>query len=193
MLRKIYDWMMEKAESKQASWALAGVSFVESSFFPIPPDVMLIPMVLANRAKAWFYASICTIASVLGGVAGYLIGYFFFETIGQPLFDFYGYGDKYQKFQDWFALYGVWIVLMAGITPVPYKVFTIASGVAKMDPFIFVVASVVARGIRFFAIAALLYAFGKPIRAFIEKHFGLLSILFFVLLVVGFIAIKYLI
>ena len=192
MLRGIYDWMMRSAEGPYALWALAAVSFVESSFFPIPPDVMLIPMILAAPHRAWWIATVCTVASVAGGVAGYGIGYFAFETLGQPIFDFYGKGDKVLEFQTIFQEWGAWAVLMAGVTPFPYKVITIASGAFELNMGVFVGSSLVARAIRFFAIGALLYFFGKPIRAFIERWFGLLSILFFVLLIGGFIAIGYL-
>lgn len=191
-MRRLYDWMMRMAASEKAPHALATVSFVESSFFPIPPDIMLIPMVLAERAKAWLYASITTIASVLGGIAGYLIGYLLYDAVGVPLLEFYGYLDKFQHFSSQYNEYGAWIVLFAGVTPFPYKVITIASGVAGLNFLVFVVASVVARALRFFAVSALLYWFGPPIRTFIEKHFGLVSIVFFILLFAGFFAIKYL-
>lgn len=193
MMRRLYDWMMEMAASSKAPHALAAVSFAESSFFPIPPDVMLIPMVLAERAKAWFFASLATIASVLGGVAGYLIGYVLYDAVGAPLLNFYGYLDKFNEFSQYFHDYGAWIVLLFGLTPFPYKVITITSGVVSLNFVVFVVASLVARALRFFAVAGLLYWFGPPIRTFIEKHFGLMTIVFFVMLFAGFVAIKYLI
>lgn len=193
MMRRLYDWMMEMAGSAKAPHALATVSFVESSFFPIPPDIMLIPMILAERAKAWFFASIATIASVLGGIAGYLIGYLLYDTIGTSLLEFYGYLEKFQHFSSQYNDYGAWIVLFAGITPFPYKVITIASGVAGLNFGVFVVASIVARALRFFAVAGLLYWFGPPIREFIEKRFGLVTTVFFVLLFAGFFVIKYVI
>lgn len=193
MFRKIYDWMMEKAASDRAPHALFGVSFIESSFFPLPPDLMLIPMCIAKRAKAWSYATICTVASVLGGAFGYVIGYALFEIIGQPILNFYGYAAQFDQFAAQYNEYGAWIVFMAGLTPFPYKVITIASGVAEMNFLIFMVASVVGRGMRFFAVAGLLYYFGEPIRLFIEKYFGILTFVFFALLVGGFVAIKFLI
>lgn len=192
MLRSLYDYLMNLAQHKRASWALAAVSFAESSFFPIPPDVMLIPMVVAKKAKAWFYAFICTVSSVLGGIAGYAIGFFLFDSIGKALFDFYGYADKYEKFATTFNDYGAWAVLIAGVTPFPYKVITIASGFTGLDIVTFIVASIVARGLRFYLVAGLLYFFGPAIREFIEKRLGLVTIVFTVLLIGGFVAIKYL-
>lgn len=191
MMRRVYDWMMKMAASPKAPHALAAVSFAESSFFPIPPDIMLIPMVIAERAKAWFFASLATVTSVLGGIAGYLIGYLLYDAVGAPLLDFYGYLEKFQHFSGQYNAYGAWIVLFAGVTPFPYKVITIASGVAGLNFAVFVIASIVARALRFFIVAGLLYWFGPPIREFIEKRFGLVTTLFFVLLFGGFFAIKY--
>ena len=193
MLRRVYDWMIELAAHPRAAWALAVVSFAESSFFPIPPDVMLIPMVLAARAKAWVYATICTISSVFGGIAGYAIGFFLFEIIGKPLLDFYGYGEAFARFAAQYNDYGAWIVFFAGVTPFPYKVITIASGATQLNFLIFMLASVAARGLRFYIVSALLFWFGPPIRAFIERRFGLVTTLFFVSLFAGFIAIKYIV
>ncbi len=193
MFRGLYDWMMELAGRRRAVWALGGVSFIESSVFPIPPDVMLVPMVLAQRARAWWYALVATLSSVLGGIAGYAIGFFLFDTVGQWVLELYGYGDKFQYFADQYNAMGAWIVLFAGITPFPYKVITIASGLTQLDFLTFMVASVVARGLRFFAVAGLLYWFGPPIREFIERRFGLVSLAFFVLLVGGFALVKFVI
>lgn len=192
MLRRLYDWMIELAAHPKAVWALAIVSFAESSFFPIPPDVMLIPMVLAKRARAWFYATICTLSSVLGGIAGYAIGFLLFDLIGKPLLDFYGYSEAFTKFAAQYNDYGAWIVFFFGVTPFPYKVITIASGATSLNFWVFMLASIAARGLRFFVVSGLLYWFGPPIREFIERHFGLVTILFFVLLAAGFIAIKFL-
>jgi membrane protein YqaA with SNARE-associated domain len=183
--------MMELAAHRNAPWALAGVSFIESSVFPIPPDVMLIPMVLAERRKAWLFAGIATAASVFGGIFGYLIGYFLFETVGQPILNFYGYGAAFEDFAQRYNEYGAWIVFIAGVTPFPYKVITIASGVTQLNFFVFMLASIAARGLRFFIVAGLLYWFGPPIRSFIDKYFGILSIVFVVLLIGGFVLIKY--
>lgn len=191
-MRKLYDWMMRMAGSQRAPEALGAVSFVESSFFPIPPDVMLIPMVLARREKAFWYATIATVTSVLGGLLGYAIGYFLFDTIGQTLLNFYGYAEKFNQFAGKYNQYGAWIVFMAGLTPFPFKVITIASGTVAMNVPVFIIASIVGRSARFFAVAALLYLFGPPIRAFIERYFGILTVVFFIMLFGGFFAIKYL-
>lgn len=186
MLRGLYDWTLNLAGHRHARWGLAVVSFVESSVFPIPPDVVLIPMVLSQRQRAWLYATICTVASVIGGIFGYAIGYFLFDTVGQYILHLYGYESAFESFAARYNDYGVWIVLIAGFTPFPYKVITIASGVTQLNFFIFMLASVVARGARFFAVAGLLWWFGEPIRSFIDRYFGLLSILFMVLLIGGF-------
>lgn len=192
MLRKLYDWVMQLAEHRHAQWALFGVSFTESSFFPLPPDVMMVPMILAERLKAWRYAIIATVGSVLGGLFGYYIGAAFYETIGIKIVEFYGLNDKLDVFFDNYKLYGAIIVFVAGFTPIPYKVFTIASGVVGLNLPVFLAASAVSRGARFLLVAGLLYFFGPPIRAFIEKYLGLLTILFTILLIGGFVAIKYL-
>lgn len=192
MMRRIYDWMMEKARSDRAPHALFWVSFIESSFFPIPPDVMLIPMVIANRLKAWWYASVATVGSVIGGVFGYLIGYFFFEQIGEPILEFYGKAESFGEFTSWFNEWGVWILIIKGMTPFPYKVLTITAGVTHMPLIEFMLASVIARAMRFYLVAGLLYFFGEPIREFIEKRLTLVTTVFVVLLVLGFVAIKYL-
>jgi membrane protein YqaA with SNARE-associated domain len=193
MLRKLYDWTMGLAASRRAPEALFTVSFIESSFFPIPPDIMLIPMVLANRAKAWWFATIATVGSVLGGLFGYAIGYFLFDLVGKPLLDLYGYGEKFQLFAAQYNDYGAWIVFGAGLTPFPYKVITIASGTTEMNLLVFVLASIVGRAGRFFVVAALLYLFGPPIRDFIERRLGLVFTVFMVLLIGGFVAIKFLV
>jgi membrane protein YqaA with SNARE-associated domain len=191
LLRPLYDRTMRLAGHKHAMKALFGVSFIESSVFPIPPDVMLMPMVLANRNRAWAIALVCTIASVLGGMAGYAIGFFLWETIGQPVLDFYGKLDRFHEFQGMYNEAGAWIVFFAGVTPFPYKVITIASGVTQLDIAVFTAASVAARGLRFFLVAGLLWYFGPPIRAFIERRLGILFVLFCVLLVGGFVAARY--
>ena len=191
MFRRFYDWTMRLAEHRHAGTSLFAVSFVESSFFPIPPDVLLIPLILAQRAKAWIYAAIATAGSVIGGFFGYAIGFFLFEQVAKPLLSFYGYLDKFETFASQYNDYGAWIVLFAGITPFPYKVITIASGATALNLLVFGVASIAARGLRFYIVAALLYWLGKPIRAFIEERLGLVLTVFLVLLFGGFLAIKF--
>ena len=191
-MKKAYDWMMRMASGPKAPHALAAVSFAESSFFPIPPDVMLIPMILANRAKAWWFATIATVSSVLGGIAGYAIGYFLFQAIGKPILGFYGHAGSLDQVFAWFKEWGVWILIAKGWTPFPYKVLTILAGAAEMALVPFMVASIIARAMRFYLVAGLLYFFGEPIRAFIEKRLALVTTLFLIALVGGFVAIKYL-
>ena len=190
MLKKTYDWLMRLSASKQAPMALAAVSFAESSFFPIPPDVMLVPMVLADRKQAWWYAFIATVASVIGGIAGYGIGYFLLEAVGKPILAFYGKSQGLEEFRQLFEQYGFWILLTKGMTPIPYKVLTIAAGVAQMNMAAFIGASVVARSMRFFLVAGLLYFFGEPIREFIEKRLILVTTIVVVSIVGGFVALK---
>lgn len=186
MLDRLYGRVMTLARHRRAMWWLGGVSFAESSVFPIPPDIMLIPMVLADRARAWTAAAVCTAASVAGGLAGYLIGYALWEAVGAPLVALYGYEAKMGDFAARYREWGAWIVFIAGITPFPYKVITIASGVAALDVAVFAAASVLSRGLRFFLEAALLWRFGAPVRRFVERHMGLLGIVFVVTLVGGF-------
>ncbi len=181
---------MSLSGNRHAIWALAAVSFVESSIFPIPPDILLIPMVLAARSNFLRIAMVCTVASVLGGLAGYGIGFYLFDAVGRPLLELYGYADKFARFKGYYDEWGAWIVAGAGLTPFPYKVITIASGVAGLDPVVFTTASVISRGLRFFLEAALLWHFGDPIRVFVENHLNKLAILFFVLLFGGFVLIK---
>lgn len=190
-VQKTYDYMINLAARPNAFWFLAAVAFAESSFFPIPPDIMLIPMVLAMPQKAWKIAGIATAASVLGGYFGYGIGMFLFEVAARPILDFYGYMQQFDVFKGYYHQWGAWIVFGAGITPFPYKVITIASGAVHLDVFTFTIASVLARGMRFFLVAWLLKKYGAPMKEFIEKHLGILSILFLALLVGGFMAIKY--
>jgi len=192
LLRRLYNWVMKLAQGRHAPAALAIVSFAESSFFPIPPDVMLIPMILANRSRAFVYAALATLSSVIGGMFGYLIGFALYESIGQPIVEFYGKGAQFADFASLFNQYGVWIIVIKGMTPIPYKILTIAAGVAGMDLLAFTAASIVARALRFFLVAALLYWFGEPIREFIEKRLPLVTTAFVVLLVGGFAAFAFL-
>ncbi len=192
MLRRLYDWTMDFAANRNAMWALFIISFVESSIFPIPPDILLIPMILANREKAWKIAGVCTVASVLGGIAGYGIGYFLYESVGQPILEMYGKADKFAEFQGMYNEWGAWVVGMAGLTPFPYKVITIASGVTKLDIVTFIIASVLSRGVRFYLEAWLLWYFGEPIRDFVERYLGWLVTGGFIVLFGGFVAVRFL-
>lgn len=191
MLRRLYDWTMRMAADERAPWALAVVSFVESSFFPIPPDVMLVPMVLSRREKAWWYATIATVASVIGGLLGYAIGYYLYDAVGRPILKFYGNEHALDGFAAFVRDYGVPAVIIKGMTPIPYKVVTIAAGVGQMNLMAFIGASIVARALRFYLVAGLLYFVGEPIRAFIETRLALVTTAFVVLLVGGFIAVSY--
>ena len=192
MLKNTYDWLMRLSAGRNAPVALAAVSFAESSFFPIPPDVMLVPMVLANRDKAWWYAGLATVSSVIGGIAGYAIGFYLLELVGRPILEFYGKGDGLKTFTDLFTQHGWWILLTKGMTPIPYKVLTISAGVAHMNLATFIGASVVARAMRFFLVAGLLYYYGEPIRAFIEKRLMLVTTVVVVSIIAGFVILKYL-
>jgi len=191
-MRRLYDWVMRLAQHPRAIPAMGVVSFAESSFFPIPPDVMLVPMVLANRHKAFTIALVCTVTSVLGGLLGYAIGYYLSQTIGAWVIKTYGLQAGMEKFRDEFARWGIWVIMIKGLTPIPYKVVTIASGAAHFDLFTFVWASIVTRGARFFLVAALLWKYGEPIRTFIEKRLTLVMWAFLIALVGGFVAVKFL-
>jgi membrane protein YqaA with SNARE-associated domain len=181
MLRRLYDWTIALSARPSAIWALGAISFAESSVFPIPPDVILIPMSLARPHRAFFYAGLCTITSVLGGLLGYAIGALLYDTVGKFLIELYGYGDKAEAFRAAYAQWGHWIILLKGVTPIPYKVVTITSGFAGYDLFWFVVLSIITRGARFYVLAALLYMWGEPARIFIEKRLGLAAFLFAVI------------
>jgi len=191
LLKPLYDWTMAKARGPRAEWALAVVSFAESSFFPIPPDVMLVPMVLANRERAFRLAGICTIASVLGGLLGYAIGYFLYETVGRWVLELYHYEEAYERFRLAFEEWGLWIILIKGLTPIPYKLVTIASGSVAFNLAVFMAASLVTRAARFYLVAALLWRFGPPIRDFIERRLQLVMWAFLIALVGGFVAVKF--
>ncbi len=192
MLRRLYDWTIALARTPYALWALAVVAFVESSVFPIPPDVLMIPMIIAQPSRAFLIAGVATVASVLGGAGGYVIGYGLFETVGRPVLEFYGkdayFAEFAQRYNDW----GAWVVLFAGVTPFPYKVITIMSGATGLSLPVFIVASIIARGLRFFIVATLLWKYGAPIRDFIERRLGLMFTLFMVLLIGCFAAVRYL-
>jgi len=191
MLRSLYDWTISLARRPDALWFLAAVSFVESSVFPIPPDVLMIPMIIAAPHRAFLIAGVSTLASVLGGCLGYALGAFFFEAVGQPVLTFYGYAAKFAEFQAAYNEWGAWAVLIAGITPFPYKVITILSGVTGLNFTVFTIASVIARATRFFLVAALLWKFGEPIRGCIERRLGLVTSIFMALLLGGFLIARY--
>ena len=182
-LKKTYNWTLEKAQHKNAKWYLSLISFAESSFFPIPPDILLIPMALASKAKALFYAFICTLFSVLGGILGYAIGYFFYNSVGIYIVEFYHLENSFSVFENYYKEFGILIVLGAGITPLPYKFITIASGVFGLNIFMFIVVSIIGRGLRFYLIAIILYFFGERIKLIIDNYFNILTIVFFILLV----------
>lgn len=193
MLKKLYDWLMALAGSRHAPVALGTVSFVESSFFPIPPDILLIPMVVAKRSLWWAYAALCTVASVLGAYVGYFIGAVLFATIGQQVLGFYGAEHTFERFVEWYDQWGGWGIFLGAVTPFPYKVLTIFSGTVGFDLLQFTLVSIVGRGFRFFVVSGLLYWFGEPIRIFIEKRLGLMLTLFTILLVGGFAIVKFVI
>lgn len=175
LFRAIYDKMLQWSSHRHAPYYLAGVSFVESSFFPIPPDVMLVPMVLNAPPKAWQYAGITTLGSILGGLLGYAIGYYAFEWVAEPLIQAMGYQAAYQRAVGWFSQYGVWMIILAGFTPIPYKIFTIAAGMTQMALVPFILGSCVGRGMRFFLVAALVACFGKRIEVIVLRYIELLG------------------
>ncbi len=190
LLRSLYNWTLKKAEHKYSSWVLSIVSFAESSFFPIPPDVLLIPMIIAKRTKAWTYAFICTLSSVFGGVVGYAIGFFLFNSIGVLIVEFYHLTNSFNTFENYYKKYGILIVLGAGFTPFPFKFITIASGVFSLNIFLFIFTAFIARGFRFYLLAILLFIFGEKIKFLIDKYFNILAVLFFILLIGSFMLIK---
>ena len=192
MLQKLYAWMMRQAAGPHAERALAVVAFLESSVFPVPPDAMLVPMVLARPKAAWRAALVATAASVVGGLLGYLIGYALLESVGEWIIRLYGLGDRLATFQAAYAQWGLWIILIKGLTPIPYKLVTIASGIAHFNLGIFILASLLTRGARFFLVAALLRAYGPPIRDFIERRLTLVTSAFGALVVLGFLSLRFL-
>jgi membrane protein YqaA with SNARE-associated domain len=191
MLRDLYDWTLSLSRTRHAMWALAFISFIESSVFPIPPDILMIPMILARPDKAFRIAGVCTAASVLGGLAGYGIGAFLFEEVARPILLLYDKMGQFSEMSARFNNYGAWAVLFAGMTPFPYKVITIFSGATQLDLTVFMLASLVARGARFFLIAALLWRYGAPMKLFIEKRLGLLTALMLIFLFLGFYAARF--
>jgi membrane protein YqaA with SNARE-associated domain len=192
MLKKLYNWVLHWAETPYGTWALFILAFCESSFFPIPPDVLLIALAVGAPKKSLKYALVCSIGSVLGGCLGYLIGWQFMQGIGNRIIEFYGLAPKVAYIEALYQQYDAWAVAIAGFTPIPYKVFTIAAGAFDINFLVFLFASAVSRSARFFLVGGLIYAFGPGIQAFIDRYFNILAIAFVVLLIVGFIAIKYL-
>jgi membrane protein YqaA with SNARE-associated domain len=175
MLRRFYDKILALSGSVYAPWWLAAISFAESSFFPVPPDALLIPMVIARPQRAWWLAGICTLASVCGGALGYLIGFELFDQFAKPLLHFYHYDAAFERFKDMYAQYGLWVILIKGLTPIPYKIVTIASGAVQFNFVMFMAASLVTRAARFFLLAAILRRFGAPVRDFIERRLTLVT------------------
>jgi membrane protein YqaA with SNARE-associated domain len=192
MLKSAYDWTLSLAARPWAPRALGAVSFTESSFFPVPPDVMMVPMVLSRRDQAWRYATIATITSVLGGLLGYAIGALLYESVGQWLFDLYGLGRGAEAFREAYAQHGHWIILIKGFTPIPYKLVTITSGFASYDLIWFVALSLVTRGARFFFLAAMLSRYGGWIKRVLDQHFYPIAIGAVALVALGFVAFRYL-
>jgi len=187
MLRRIYDWCVRAADKPYALWVLAAMAFAESSFFPVPPDIMLLPMSLAQPKRAWLYATVCTTGSVLGGVLGYAIGALLYDSLGHWLITLYGLGDKVETFRASYAEWGAVIILLKGLTPIPYKLVTITSGFAGYNIWLFILFSIITRGGRFFAAAILLNRYGEWIRTRVEEHLALAVTSLAVVLVAGFI------
>src|SRR6476646_5685163 len=192
MLRSLYDWCIRAAEKPYAVWLMGVISFLESSIFPIPPDTMLIPMSLARPDRAWFYAHVCTLTSVAGGVLGYAVGALLYDSVGHWLIQLYGYGDKVEAFREAYAQWGAWIILLKGLTPIPYKIVTITSGFAGYNFGLFILFSIITRGARFFVLAFLLHRYGESARHIIEKRLGLWVLLGAIVIVIGLVGTLYL-
>ena len=189
-LRKLYDWTLLQSKHPKAPWFLSLISFIESSFFPVPPDIILIPMIIAKRTNAFFYAFICTTSSVLGGIFGYLIGLYLFSSLGTIIINFYDLSDQFAIFENYYLQYGIWIILIAGFTPFPFKFITIASGVFGLNILLFIIISILARALRFYLIAILLIIFGEIIEKLIDKYFNILTSIFFILLIGSIVLLK---
>jgi membrane protein YqaA with SNARE-associated domain len=192
VINRLYSWTLAMAAHRHAMAAMALISFAESSFLPLPPDFLLVPMILAQPRRAWLIAAVCTITSVAGGYVGYAIGFFLFDAVGLPVLEFYHMMDKYEAFKAAFAEWGAWIIVIKGLTPIPFKLVTIASGAAQFDLVTFTMASLVSRSLRFFLLAALLWRFGEPIRDFIERRLMLVTTMVAAALVGGFVVLRYL-
>ncbi len=191
MLRRLYDWVLHWAKTPYGTWALFLLAFCESSFFPIPPDVLLIALAVALPKKAFKYALVCSVGSLLGGCLGYLIGWQFMVDLGDGIIRFYGLQDKYEYIRRLYVTYDAWAVGIAGLTPIPYKVFTITAGAFRINFAVFLVASAVSRSARFFLVGGLIYLFGPKIQSFIDRYFNTLVVVFVILLILGFVVIKY--
>ncbi|MCP2079468.1 UNVERIFIED_ORG: membrane protein YqaA with SNARE-associated domain [Methylorubrum zatmanii] len=190
MIRRLYEWILALAAKPSAPWALGAVAFAESSFFPVPPDAMMVPMAVSRPDRVWLYATIATVASVLGGLLGYAIGALLFDSVGLWLFNLYGLDDKAETFQASYATYGHWVILLKGLTPIPYKLVTITSGFAHYSLFWFMLLSVITRGARFFLLAWLLGRYGIGIRAVLDRHLNVVAGLFAAVVILGFVAFK---
>lgn len=189
-IRKLYNWVLQLSSHPKAPIYLAIIAFLESSIFPIPPDVLLLPLCLARREKAFQLALICTISSVLGGICGYALGFYAFDTVGASVLEFYGAMDRYQVFADWYQAQGTWVVFIAGFTPIPYKVVTITAGVFSFHFMSFVILSVLSRGLRFFIVAGMVRVMGERALEFVDKHFNKLTIIGGLIFVGGFLVVK---
>lgn len=191
MLRPLYNRILRLSARKDAVWWMAGVSFAESSFFPLPPDVMLVPMCLAEPKKLWRYTNICALASLIGGLFGYAVGFYLFESVGRLIIDFYNAQDSFQRFQDMFAEFGPWFLILKGVTPIPYKLLTITAGFAHLDLTVFILCSIVARFSRFYMIAILLHFYGPQVRDIIEKRLMLVTTVLLVIVIGGLLSFKF--
>lgn len=192
MLRRLYDWTLHLARHRHAVWWLFAVAVAEASFFPVPIEALLLPMMFAQPRRGWWFALVATVGTVIGGVLGWLIGALLYEAVAQPILAVYGYMDAYAEFSELYREWGVWIVFAGGFTPIPYKVVSIASGAVDLDIWVFIVASAVSRGLRFAIEVGLLAFFGPPIRSFVEKRLAMVAMLSFAALVAGFLAIEWL-
>lgn len=191
MLRPLYNRILQLSARKDAVWWMAGVSFAESSFFPLPPDIMLVPMCLSEPKKLWRYANICALASLIGGLFGYAVGFYLFESVGRLIIDFYNAQDSFQRFQDMFAEFGPWFLILKGVTPIPYKLLTITAGFAHLDLTVFILCSIVARFSRFYMIAILLHFYGPQVRDIIEKRLMLVTTVLLVIVIGGLLSFKF--
>lgn len=191
MLKPLYNRILQLSARKDAVWWMAGISFAESSFFPLPPDVMLVPMCLSEPKKLWRYTNICALASLIGGLFGYAVGFYLFESVGRLIIDFYNAQDSFQRFQDMFAEFGPWFLILKGVTPIPYKLLTITAGFAHLDLTVFILCSIVARFSRFYMIAILLHFYGPQVRDIIEKRLMLVTTILLVIVIGGLLSFKF--